>query len=523
MLNVRYLYRAPKVTKKKKDSNKIKTQVKPEWNFEVTDMSRYKLSNQEILQKRVMSTSKNLGYIKANKIVESTQKQIEKMMNAHRSKSVNTSFEINQGSLNARKQPSVNKKMLHEIVNPSTVISKYKIDSATPCKKISLNQSFTKSSTGRSKTNLCSLNSRPLHVEDSFNQLGNERKIRTDYGMSILGRSIQASANNSCNVSYLSQSRNSNASFSRGLSSSNQKSNLRGNSSNKENNKIVMQVNYVMKTKVTKKKVADIKSLKPKDSIETNHKEIMSLVSYDDISSGRPQDLSKQSEISEHSYAAQEDNHYQQSIHNDNEESPEVHNLKRSNFEVEPSIIRNEKSNKDASLDDCLKRLNNVLHISKNINCFNNEEDLATNPDNYGYEKADDHGIYNSSFRAQSNDDEVSQIKKSIQNDLFKYSNLISAGNDDKYIAQTSFNQSNITKPPVYHSNAMMAKNSFQSNYDFIGSSDGSQQQTPKSTSSINRIQTYETEKAKTKEISQLKELLAKTNSNIKSLASRFN
>lgn len=74
-LNARLIYKAPKVTTRKKKKEM------PEWNPLVNDLSKYQLSKQEMIKKKISTTSVFLCDIKKDKVVEEQQKNLEDAMN----------------------------------------------------------------------------------------------------------------------------------------------------------------------------------------------------------------------------------------------------------------------------------------------------------------------------------------------------------------------------------------------------------------------------------------------------------
>ena len=365
MLNPKY-YQVPKVTTRKKQT------VKPEWNSEVNDTTKFKLTSQELLHKRIMNTSKNLEYVKTNKIVEKKQTEIAKKLK-ERDKSHTRSSSFNQ-----------NVPIINDISN---YINKYRIDSTTlSAKKLLPNQSFSKTNTGRLQINQvkntdinASLNKTST---DSFNIRFNERDKRLAYGISLV-RSMSETSNSR------------NTTFNGSISRISNKSSTLITSSSKDKHKeskpevIKMQKNCLfIRTKVTRKN-----NEKPKEKNDFNLTledpidiEYNTIVKNKEINSIRTLPTYKEETVNTIKY---ED---------------------YSNYNEKENKFKTEKIEVKQSLDDCLSRLNRLM---ENSNFTNNVKQEETNVD-----------YYNSNYD-KNNQYDYSKIRSTIANDFNKYNNLM--------------------------------------------------------------------------------------------------
>lgn len=271
MLNVKYMYQQPKVTKRTK--KKSKPLVQPEWNSQTQDMTVYKLSNMELVQKKIQSTSKNLQFIKENNIVQKKQKELLTYINLLKKDNCNLNSSNNKATavkVRGRNKEDVNNnsvimnrsvnndfdnirshsfiKDLDSVFNYSTYASNYKIDCNKLNKpKVTSNGTFSKSPTRR-----------------LFNSSLSCKSIKND---NILNHTRQSSIHSS-KYSKVNCSINSNKSKS--LVKSYNISLIENK--DKVCEKIKMNVNFqVIKTKAKKKGKNNHNNIKEKNSNESNN------------------------------------------------------------------------------------------------------------------------------------------------------------------------------------------------------------------------------------------------------------
>lgn len=526
MLNPKY-YKVPKViTKRNKTSI-----IQPEWNKEITDLAKYRLSNQDLIKKKVLLTSKNLEYIRNEGVVESKQREIEKRIREYSTKGNNSSMNF-ESKTSFMSLSILNIKELNEYVN------KYRIDSNMPSKKLSTNQTFSKSKTGRNETeqNKSNLNS-SFRSDYSYNIRHNERNRRLEYGRVLIERkgNINLSDNEELKyiegdndsifngkISKISNKRNctqENSGIiintrSSSLNSKDNKNKKRKNYNDELNAKITMQKNCIVtKTKVKRKNMIDNQQCERrenKDNFRRNeemNEKTDNYLCFEDVQSFEV----KKEEVKESLYDCIEKlNKVMKNTKMKNEDEGNSNN-EGGIYKTKSRDYCNKDFNEE-NLYDISTYSNNIIdEISNpyinNIKQLNNINDRENQEEDY-----------------EEYDDSYIKVKNQVADDLNKYSFLINSQHEAETVKENVFTFSNRKGKDEYEYRLSDEKE--KSNSKEVSFSEYNYHDSMNDNHIKVKANSYYNEEKKDKtdikNISYLKNILKATNDNIRQINEKF-
>lgn len=529
MLNPKY-YKVPKVTTKRNKTSIIQ----PEWNKEITDLTKYRLSNQDLIKKKVLLTSKNLEYIRNEGVVESKQKEIEKRIREYSTKGNNSSMNF-ESKTSFMSLSILNIKELNEYVN------KYRIDSNMPLKKLSINQTFSKSKTGRNeiKPNKSNLNS-SFQSDYSYNIRHNERNRRFEYGRSLIERKGNMSLsdneelknidgdNNSLfngkisKISKISNKRNSTQensgiiinTRSSSLNSQDNKNKKRKNYNDELNAKITMQKNCIVtKTKVKRKNMIDNHRCERRENKENfrRNEEVNEKTDNDLCFEDEQSFEVKKEEVKESLYDCIEKlNKVMKKTKMNNEDEGNSNN-EGGIYKTKSRDYWNKDFNEE-NLYDISTYSNNIIDEISNPYINNIKQLNNINDREYQEEEYDEY------------DDSYIKVKNQVADDLNKYSFLINSQHEAETVKDNVFTFSNRKGKDEYEyrlSDEKEKSNSKEVSFSEYNYNDSMNANPIKVKSNINYNEDKK-DKIDIKNISYLKNILKATNDNIRQINEKF-